>query len=126
MDFRSHRMAKGGWTAVNTFRKIHSENAKQSKYISVVKTAEELEAEARNAEARMEEDSESDDDNQVQVAQSRSKKDYTIDDIMQLDSKLSLGKKKGQAVPMQTDSKGIKKKEKKKVQAKRSKKIIKF
>jgi hypothetical protein len=42
MDFRSHRMALGGFTAVNNFRKIHSENAKKSKYESVVKTSEQL------------------------------------------------------------------------------------
>jgi len=38
-------MAKGGFTAMHNFRKIHSENAKKSKYASIVKTIEDLEAE---------------------------------------------------------------------------------
>jgi len=43
MDFRSHKMAKGGWTGVNNFRKIHSKNAIKSKFESIVKTNEMLE-----------------------------------------------------------------------------------
>lgn len=62
---------------------------------------------------------------EVQVVQSKSKKDYSIDDIMQLDSKLSISKKKQAPVPMDNKSRGIKK-ERKKVQAKKSKKIVKF
>jgi hypothetical protein len=65
------------------------------------------------------EDDESSSDDEVKVVQSRSKKDYTIDDIMQLDN-ITIGKKK-----VQQESKAIKK-PKKKVQAKKSKKIIKF
>ncbi|CDW87144.1 UNKNOWN [Stylonychia lemnae] len=121
MDFRSHKMAKGGWTGVNNFRKIHSENAIKSKYESVVKTNEDLERDAQNKEQQMESDSEE----EVQVAQSKAKKNYTIDDIMQLDSKLSIGKKKKQAAPALQASNPVKK-EKKKVFSKKSKKIIKF
>jgi hypothetical protein len=40
-------------------------------------------------------DDESSSDDEVQVVQSRSKKDYTIDDIMQLDN-ITIGKKKVQ------------------------------
>lgn len=120
MDFRSHRLAKGGWTAVNNFRKIHSETAKKSKYASVVKTAEDIEREANQTEQAMDEDSS---EEEVQVAESKAKKEYTIDDIMQLDTKLSISKKK--KTPVDNKSRGIKK-EKKKVQAKKSKKIIKF
>ena len=45
MDFRSHKMAKGGWTGMYNFRKMHSETAKRSKYESIVKTREELDRE---------------------------------------------------------------------------------
>jgi len=45
MDFRSHKMAKGGYGTVHTFRKINSEKARKSDYISVVKTKEDLERE---------------------------------------------------------------------------------
>ncbi len=68
----------------------------------------------------------------MQVATSKPKKDYSIEDIMQLDKKLSLGKKKAGAaaatndVEMADKSKKIKKSDRKKVQAKRSKRIIKF
>lgn len=40
MDFRSHKMAKGGYAATNVFRKHLSETAQKSKYVGVVKTAE--------------------------------------------------------------------------------------
>jgi hypothetical protein len=45
---------------------------------------------------------ESDDsEEEVQASASKAKKNYTIDDIMQLDSKLNIGKKKKQvAVPV--------------------------
>jgi hypothetical protein len=47
-------MAMGGLTAVNNFRKIHSENAKKSKYASIVKTAEELEEVSMSEESEEE------------------------------------------------------------------------
>lgn len=80
------------------FRKIHSENAKKSKYESVVKTKEDLEKEEYDNlnNADMQDDSDEEEEQQ-QVATSKAagkKKNYTIDDIMQLDTKLSIGNKK--------------------------------
>jgi hypothetical protein len=50
MDFRSHKMARGGWTGVHNFRKIHSKTATKSKYESIVKTTEDLERDEQNQE----------------------------------------------------------------------------
>lgn len=112
-------MAKGGLTGMYNFRKIHSKTAIISKYTSIVKTAEDLENEKLNKVEHMESES----DEEVQVAQSSAKKNYTIDDIM-LDSKLSISKKKPAAVIV--NAKKSNQKEKKKVFSKKSKKIIKF
>jgi hypothetical protein len=106
MDFRSHKMAKGGWTGVNNFRKIYSENSKKSKYASIVKTKEELELEEQDKlhNVDMQDDSdESEEEQEVQVAKSAKldkKKNYSIDDIMELDSKLTIGKKKKASAPV--------------------------
>lgn len=127
MDFRSHKMAKGGWTGMYNFRKIHSESAQKSKYPTVVKTKEDLEREEQEQSEAMEESEE-----EVQVATSKpavakgGKKAYSIDDIMHLDSQLTIGKKKKQAAVVVAAKEENKKKEKKKVFTKKSKKIIKF
>lgn len=62
MDFRSHKMAKGGWTGMHNFRKIHSEKSKKSKYASVVKTEEDLEKDEQDRlnNANMEDESSED------------------------------------------------------------------
>lgn len=132
-DFRSHKMAKGGWTGMYNFRKIHSENAHKSKYPTVVKTKEDLEKEEIEQEHNQDMEDEESEEEKVQVATSKAaKKDkksnaYTIDDIMELDSKLTIGKKKKQSAPVVVAKKDDdKKKEKKKVFTKKSKKIIKF
>lgn len=62
MDFRSHKMANGGLAAINTFRKLHSENAKKSKYASIVRTAEEIEAEAKRPKDQDMQESSSDEE----------------------------------------------------------------
>ena len=41
-------MENGGLAAVGTFRKMHSKNAKQSKYATIVKTNEDLLEEERS------------------------------------------------------------------------------
>ncbi len=51
-------MANGGLAAIGVFRKHLSANAEKTKYPTIVKTAEELEAEAN----RMQEDSSSEDE----------------------------------------------------------------
>ena len=45
LDFRSNRIADGGRTVVGTFRKHLSANAKKSKYETIIKTREDLDAE---------------------------------------------------------------------------------
>ncbi len=44
-DFRSHKMVNGGLAAIGVFRKHRSENAVKTKYPTIVRTAEEIEAE---------------------------------------------------------------------------------
>lgn len=127
-------MAKGGWTGMYNFRKIHSENALKSKYPTVVKTMEDLEKEELEQEHNQDMEDEESEEEKMQVATSKqaTKNDkkagaYTIDDIMELDSKLTIGKKKKQSAPVVVAKKDdAKKKEKKKVFTKKSKKIIKF
>lgn len=58
MDFRSHKMAKGGFTGMYNFRKTRSENAIKSKYASVVKTTDDLVREEQEQEQEMSEESE--------------------------------------------------------------------
>ncbi len=47
MDFRSHKMPKGGYAAIGTFRKHLSENSIKTKYPTIVRTAEEIEEEEK-------------------------------------------------------------------------------
>ena len=42
LDFRCHKMATGAQAAIGVFRKMNNPNAKQSKYATIVQTAEEL------------------------------------------------------------------------------------
>ena len=44
LDFRCHKMAGGAQAAIGVFRK-HIGNAKQSKYATIVRTAEDIENE---------------------------------------------------------------------------------
>lgn len=85
-------MAMGGYTGMYNFRKIHSEKAEKSPYVAIVKTADEIEAERQAAlnQEEMEED-ESEEEEKVVTAQSKS---YTVEDIMELGTKLNIGKKK--------------------------------
>ena len=45
MDFRSHKMPRGGYAAIGVFRKHLSEASIKTKYPTIVRTAEEIEAE---------------------------------------------------------------------------------
>jgi len=122
-DFRSHKMINGGLAAIGVFRKHRSANAIQSKYPTIVRTAEEIEAEENEAKNAMAIDS-SEEEEEVKAPA----KNYTIDDIMTLDKSLQINKKKKQAdasaVPavVQKKSKNIKKVK----HAKKSQKIVKF
>ena len=95
MDFRSHKMAKGGLAACNTFRKHISVNAEKTKYPTIVRTAEEIENEPQEQDNEMYIDQESEEE-QKKFKKS-TKKNYTIDDIMQID-KIKISKKKGDAI----------------------------
>ena len=44
LDFRSHKMARGGYAATNVFRKHLSENTIKTKYPTVVITREQMDA----------------------------------------------------------------------------------
>ena len=92
MDFRSHKMAKGGLACVNTFRKANSVNAIKSKYTSVVRTAEQIADEEAQAALDKDDYMESEEEEQ-EVKSITKKKAYTINDIMEIDTKLSLKKK---------------------------------
>lgn len=118
-DFRSHKMANGGYAAMHTFRKAKSENSIKTKYPTIVRTREEIDAEEQ--QALVEDAAFEDVEEEEELPKKKSQKNYTIDDIMQLDTSLTLSKKK-------EASKAIKKPEvrKQKKHAKRSQKIVKF
>ena len=61
-------MAKGGWTGMHNFRKIHSDKAIKSKYASIVKTKEDLEKEDQDNENQMQDDSSDEEEAPKQVA----------------------------------------------------------
>lgn len=127
MDFRSHKMEKGGYAATNTFRKHLSDKTIKSPYVSVVKTAEDLQREAEEAAAQMEVASESESEEEEVVK----KKNYTVDDIVGGMDKAKISKsrksKKDADIAMAPVSKPIKKNDKhKKKHAKKSQKIVKF
>ena len=42
MDFRSHKLAEGGYAAVNSFRKTRGDNKPKQKYEHTVRTTEEI------------------------------------------------------------------------------------
>lgn len=127
LDFRSHKMERGGYAASHTFRRHCTPGSVKSKYVSVVRTAEEIEADEA-AEATKDQDFEDVEEVEEAAVQAvsakKSKKNYTIDDIMQIDSKLSISKKKKDAV-VEEKSKQIKKKKGPK-HTKKSHKIVKF
>ena len=88
-------MANGGLAAIGVFRKHRSANAIQSKYPTIVRTAEEIEADELAAGSQMVVDescsSESEQEESKQAA--NKKKNYTIDDIMSMDKSLQITKK---------------------------------
>lgn len=133
MDFRSHKMERGGYAATNTFRKHLSDKTIKSPYVSIVKTAEDLAAEAEEAAQKM--DSDFEDVEEEKVVQKSKKTTYTVDDIVGgMDKSLKISKnkknKKSEDVTMaaaSSDSKTIKKNDKyKKKHARKSQKIVKF
>jgi hypothetical protein len=87
-------MANGGLAAIGVFRKHRSANAIQSKYPTIVRTAEEIEADELAAGSQMVVDEGSSSESEVEESkQSAKKKNYTIDDIMSMDKSLQITKK---------------------------------
>jgi hypothetical protein len=88
-------MANGGLAAIGVFRKHRSANAIQSKYPTIVMTAEEIEAdELAAAGSQMVVDASSSESEEEESKQAvNKKKNYTIDDIMSMDKSLQITKK---------------------------------
>ena len=116
-------MANGGLAAIGVFRKHLSANSIKSKYPTIVRTAEEIEAEDNEKANQMHEDSASEEEAPQVAVSSKKPKNYTIDDIMNLDKSLKIVKKtkKEEQPVVQAKSKAIKKKS-----CKKSQKIVKF
>ena len=118
-------MINGGLAAIGVFRKHLSANSIKTKYPTIVRTAEEIEADELSGGNQMVVDDVSSSESEVEEKKlSAKKKNYTIDDIMSLDKSLKITKNKKEvvAVPVETKSKNIKKKK----HAKKSQKIVKF
>ena len=87
-------MANGGLAAIGVFRKHRSANAIQSKYPTIVRTAEEIEADELAAGSQMVVDASSSESEEEESKQAvNKKKNYTIDDIMSMDKSLQITKK---------------------------------
>ena len=99
LDFRAYKMPGAGFAGRFNFRKLNNPKAIQSKYVSVVKTRAELDAEEKQQE--LDQELEEERQKQAELDQedeedfSAIKKAYTVDDItMGMDSQLKLTKKK--------------------------------
>lgn len=77
---------------MHTFRKAKSENSIKTKYPTIVRTREEIDAEEQ--QALVEDAAFEDVEEEEELPKKKSQKNYTIDDIMQLDTSLTLSKKK--------------------------------
>ena len=110
-------MKNGGLVAVGTFRKHLSKNAQRSEYATIVKTPEELAAEAEEQQQL----SESDDD--MQVATSNK---YTVDDLTAMAANLKIGKRPKQDADAEMPKMSEKSKVIRKKQCKRLKKQLGF
>ena len=90
-------MINGGLAAIGVFRKHRSANAIQTKYPTIVRTAEEIEADELAGDNQMvvdEADSPSESEEEEERKRPVSKKkNYTIDDIMSLEKSLQITKK---------------------------------
>lgn len=84
-DFRSHKLAQGGYAARNTFRKTYKEGSKKSKYETIVKTQEELD----NGPVTVVSASE----DEIEIERIKPQKKYTVEDIMGIDN-MKISKKK--------------------------------
>ena len=115
IDFRSEKMAGSGFASSHVFRKMLSTKSKKSKYQTIIKTPEELEAERINEEMmeqmREEKKQAADSDDEVEI--SKIKKTYTVDDLTQgLDKQMKIVKKKKKSEELSAPTKTISKPEK--------------
>jgi hypothetical protein len=96
IDFRAHKMAASGFATIGNFRKIMSERAKKSKYTPIVKTKEEMDAEAELLNVEQEMKAHGDDDgSDEEIDIDKVKKSYTVEDIMtDMNKQMKLSKKK--------------------------------
>lgn len=88
-DFRSHKMAGAGLTVRNVFRNHFNPNAKQTKYKTITKTIEEIQAEEALAAAEAEQRSMSDDN----VIVSQPAAPVSVDELTAMAGKMRIGKK---------------------------------
>jgi hypothetical protein len=87
-------MINGGFAAIGVFRKHRSANAIQTKYPTIVRTAEEIEADELAADNNMVVDeASSSSESEEEKKPANKKKNYTIDDIMSMDKSLQITKK---------------------------------
>ena len=134
IDYRCHKMEKGGQTAIGTFRKLPGTNARVSKYRTMPMSIEdynkmEMEKLAKKNKVKLDQEGEDDDDGDMeedkddgmQYVQSNK---VTVEELAELTSKMSIDKKrqkkaereakKAEAPSVNIRSKKIKKERKKK------------
>ena len=90
LDFRSHKMEKGGLCAIGVFRKHLSKNAKKSRWETVVKTRAELDAEEKGETTATEMEAE---ETPMQAVSQKVTKE-TMDELMAMTEKMALEKKR--------------------------------
>ena len=87
-------MAASGFASIGNFRKIMSDRARKSKYQTIVKTKEELDAEAELLQVEQDMKANGDgSDEEIDI--DNVKKSYTVEDIMtDMSKQMKLSKKK--------------------------------
>ena len=87
LDFRCHKMAGGAQAAIGVFRKLNNPNAKQSKYATIIRTAEDIAREEAGAAAMQDEDQE------IVAVKSAVATKEAMDELAALTEKMTLDKK---------------------------------
>ena len=82
-------MATGAQAAIGVFRKMNNPNAKQSKYATIVQTAEEL----ANEEAGLNSSSMQQDNDEMEIVKSTKATKVSMDELAALTEKMTLDKK---------------------------------
>ena len=89
LDFRCHKIALGAQACIGTFRK-HLGNSKKSKYVTIVKSREQLDAEEAGLEAAMDEGA---DAAEATVVKSEPATKETMDELAKMTEQMTLEKK---------------------------------